>query len=138
MTTICSDGVTVAADSLVTGEFQVSITKLQKIGKSIFGTAGDVAQGELFLDWIRAGKPDEKPPVTNEFEGIEVNASGIYMWTEALRPLKSSRKCAGIGSGGGYATAAMLCGKSPRQAVAIAAEMDQGTGGRIITMKVPK
>lgn len=122
MTTIATDGEVMAADSCISGEYSDEGIKIHRIGKSVYGIAGDYTAAMKFLDWRH--KPKSKPDISGDFEALEINAKGIWYWDNNLRPVKSGRKAASIGSGSSAAMGAMLAGKGPRDAVKIACQLD--------------
>lgn len=130
MTTIATDGEVMAADSCVSGDYSDEGRKIHRIGKSVYGIAGDYTAALKFLDWRR--KPRSKPDVSGDFEALEINAKGIWYWDNNLRPVKSGRKAAAIGSGAAAAMGAMLAGKGPRDAVKIACQLDAASAPPVI------
>ena len=133
MTTIAANRREMAADSCTSwdSEFFLSSDKIQIIGKSIVGVSGHTPSIAKFLQWFRAGKGVDVPefPEDDEksFVALELNESGLFVYADACvgQPLVDA--FAAIGSGGSAAKAALICGKSPRQAVEIAADCDKNT-----------
>ena len=54
MTTVATDGKTVAADSQATGSYieQTGVPKLWLVGKSVVACAGNYALALKFVDWV--------------------------------------------------------------------------------------
>lgn len=133
MTTIAWDGRTMACDSMVTEHHGQPIRKIFKIGRYVLGGAGDL------VDVLRARNMIRESGFC-ELDGI--NAQIILVDTEFLRawtfddgfpiPIKPPYA---IGSGGHYAMGAMDAGAEARDALKIARNRDDTTGGRIITLK---
>lgn len=97
-------------------------------------TTNVVGMAEGFRAWLERGaRTDDIAPGDPSFAALLVTASGeIFLFNDAYY-------CAGpltcdtltIGSGKKYALAAIKCGKTPVEAVQIAAECDLWTGGPI-------
>lgn len=139
MTTIATDGKTMAADSRVTGGFMNTHRKLYSIGDSVFGIAGTVSKVLRVVDWISAGCPDgSKPDVDDEFAILQLSPQGLWHWDHALRPFQYGTSYAAIGSGAQFALGAMLAGKNPAKAVAIACELDECSGPPIEVARLPR
>lgn len=135
MTTLATDGKTMAADSQITGEGQIlgymaKVIKL-KDGR-VFGGTGWADDMVLFTKWMQ--DEIEKPSLDEDFGGLILTPEGKVFrigkkleQTEWIVP-------ASLGSGGDIALGAMLAGKSPKEAVEIAALRDVGTGGEVIEL----
>lgn len=135
MTTIAYDGTEISSDSQCDGAYiMTGVKKVEKIGKSYFGTAGRLEDMYAFLDWRRGG---EKPKVDEYFESIEIRGKQVYWWGQALVPCKMPYPAA-IGSGAQFAMGAMLAGATAKEAVKIASKLDSGTGSRIRSITVRK
>lgn len=132
MTTIAFDGKIMAADSRMVGDFiePADAAKVHRIKGSLYGAAGTAESCELFFDWVRDGKPGEKPKVGSDFEALEYDGKVLLWYGEKVRGVKLGSPNA-IGSGSKFAQAAMVCGKTARQAVKVAMQLDPGTGGRV-------
>ena len=130
MTTVATNGEVMAADSCISGDYADEGSKIRRIGRSLYGIAGDYTAAMKFLDW--RAKPKSKPDVSGDFEALEINAKGIWYWDNNLRPVKAGRKFAAIGSGSSAAMGAMLAGKGPREAVKIACQLDNASALPII------
>ena len=142
MTTIATDGKSVAADGLGTVNNLVVERAGEKVRKlrdgSLLGVAGDAFALDQIADWLEAGAvPADRP------EGLKVDVLLIRPGGSALMCGNSLRLTAcdlpyAIGSGGDLAMGAMAAGKSPAEAVEIAARYDINTGGRVRTYRVPR
>lgn len=114
---------------------QYSTDKIFKIGDSIVGVAGEVALTCAFLSWFRRECPaGEMMGVDDEeagFGALVLNSRGLFYYSNCCDPDRIHDPFYAIGSGGNAAIAAMMCGKSPHDAVRIASKIDPSTGGAI-------
>lgn len=139
MTTIATDGKTIAADSRITGQFIDEHQKLFKVGDSVFGIAGTLTVAMRFIDWVKAGTPPEATPsIDDETAILQLTPAGVWYWDQALRPVQYRRPYAAIGSGADFALGALVAGCTPRQAVAVACELDESSAPPITVMRVPR
>lgn len=138
MTTIaaCFSKRQIAADSMCSGEAEHYLVEKLRAGKtSIFGAAGDWDQILKFYQAIeKSGELDSECDI----DVLELRDDGIYVYSSCIIPSKIKNDFYAVGSGAAYAIAAMYLGKSPAEAVAIAALYDPGTGGPIDVMELPK
>jgi hypothetical protein len=135
MTTICTDGKTMAADSMQVGDYidPHPLPKLRFCGAgALVGAAGDLENGELFRQWLGIGAPaDEKPNVGDHFQALVLRPSGeVIYYGPKLTPIEVGAPAA-IGSGSVAAMAALMCGKSPAEAIEIAIELDASSRGPV-------
>lgn len=138
MTTIAFDGTALAADSQVMGDYlEQNGYKIKRIGDKICGGAGDFQSVLMFFDWIKEGEPDKKPDLDKNFEALIVCGEKVHWIGDKLIRIPSPKLCA-IGSGSQFAIAAMYCGKTSKEAVALAKKLDAGTGGKIKTLTLGK
>lgn len=137
MTTIATDGLTIASDSRMIGEFieQGNVEKIFRIGEQLVGVAGDYADCLKYIAWLQDGQRPSDRPKLSSFEALHISKSGVYWVGHGLQPVKMS-KCAAAGSGGKFAIAAMLAGASPTKAVSIAMKLDPNSGGKVRTMRL--
>lgn len=138
MTTIATDGRTMAAESMVSAGGNV-VAYTAKVFKAadgrIYATCGDSDAGQLFAKWID-GKV-EKPELGEDFSALILALDGKVYWIgKNLEPVEYMVPT-GIGSGGDLAIGAMLAGASPEQAVEIACQRDNGSGGPITSISLP-
>lgn len=103
----------------------------------IYGCSGDAADSIWFGRWIDGEWPKgEKPDLAEKFEALILSPNGTVEWIgKALEPLPYFAPMT-IGSGAGLALGAMLAGKSPEEAVAIAIERDINSGGNITVIRI--
>lgn len=140
MTTIATDGVTIAADGMVCeGDcvIQTSYRKLRRFKDGrIIGFSGNAFNDDAFASWLERGGKDELPKglVGEEFCCIELTVGGeIATYDEYGRRFVELPPYA-IGSGRKWAKAAMALGKSPKEAVEFASRFDVYTGGDITVL----
>ncbi len=135
MTTIATDGRTMAADTMVNagGYFVGSHAKIVRtLAGGIAGGCGSTIDNVLFSRFMEQG--GDRPTLSDRFHGLILNADGSVDWIdERWEPIRYELPAA-IGSGDGYALGAMLAGASPERAVAIAAERDLHTGREIVVL----
>lgn len=134
MTTIAANLKMMAGDSrVVLGSTFYSTDKIFRIGKSIVGVAGDAALTTKFLAWFRKECPaDEIGMMLDEdhsFNGLVLNADGLYVYGDCTEPDLLREKCFAIGVGADIALAAMKMGKTPAEAVKLACELSPMTSG---------
>lgn len=141
MTTIATDGKSIAADGLehVNGTvIHRASRKLHRLSDgSILGACGNMADGVAVAKWLSGFWPqpaplNRQPEVENDFGGIILTREGQVFWiSSTLIPTPAEAPIA-IGSGMDIAIGAMLAGVEPLEAVQIASERDVHTGGAII------
>jgi ATP-dependent protease HslVU (ClpYQ) peptidase subunit len=142
MTTIACNQSLMAGDSLAydsdSGVKSRSI-KLWRVGDVIIGGAGTAAGTELFAKWWKSGKKGDQP-TKPEYKAIVLYSSGkIEIWAEdGPGPDRVLEPYTAVGSGAQAAMAAMLCGRSPVEAIRIASKIDLHTGGRVQVMRHKK
>lgn len=137
MTTIAAsvDWMEISADSKCSGDdgFYL-VEKLRKGRNSAYGAAGDWDKIVKFYDALENKGEIE---ADCDIEVMELRDDGIWMYAEGtMIPTKIKNRFFAIGSGANYAIAAMHLGKTPREAIEIAALFDPGTGGQIDTIKL--
>lgn len=116
------------SDSKTTdGDVKWRSNKVDRIGKSLIGCAGDCSQIELFLKWFRKG--GRKPKLTNEFNALELDEEGIWLWDKSLTRYPPGQDYHAIGTGAKAALAAFLMGADAVRATEVACEVDDGSGG---------
>jgi hypothetical protein len=133
MTTIATDGKSMAGDTLTTaGGYVVRhATKVFRTGDGrIFGCCGPSVDTLKFRAWM-LDPVIEQPKLGDDFTALILNQDGSVDWIDcALVPVKSIAPAA-IGSGCELAIGAMLAGATPAAAVGIAGQRDTATGGDI-------
>lgn len=134
MTTIAASLTEMAADSaLVTGGAVATVSKIHRIGKSIFGEAGSGFECLLLIEWLK-GKRDRRAllKMPDAFERddvyiLELSPDGLALWNGWGIRMPIKDECYAIGSGSMAAMAALKAGANPEEAVKIAAELDENT-----------
>jgi hypothetical protein len=134
MTTIvaCAKLGLMVADSRCTDDtIKWPSKKIERIGDSLFGCAGEVPDIEKMVAWFKRGRAGKKPK-TKDFSALELNASGVWIWDDAA-PISYSpeRDYHAIGTGAAAALAALLMGADPVKAVEIACQIDAGSEGPV-------
>jgi hypothetical protein len=134
MTTIACNREEMACDSRSSydgGEFFTCDDKIERIGDSLVGCAGKFSSIFKFLAWFR-NQSAERPEMDDEdFTAVVLNRKGIWIYDGTTYPSRVAQTSFAIGSGSQGAFAAMLCGKSPSEAVAIAIKCDKHSGGPV-------
>lgn len=137
MTTIAYDGKTICTDSQVSSRdvrFGTT-TKLWKLESgALFAVAGDIALGYAVMLWL--DQKAEKPTSTDDEQvaGILIETDGSA-WEYSGKAIRRFPACVpwATGSGEVIAMTAMRCGKTAREAVELACEMDANTSGPVQT-----
>lgn len=138
MTTVAWDGETLASDSQVQDHHICPdpYQKLYRVGGAIIGCAGSVTEWTQAVEWLRAGASPEFKPKLTDISLLLVRANGRAFYLEGdLVPMRAG-KLAAVGTGSGFALAAMLAGASAPEAVRIACRLDVGSGGRVQTLRL--
>lgn len=138
MTTIATDGKTMAADTQAGDPYiqPFSAEKMHKVGKELIGGAGCYGEILAFVNWYpKKHRPGASEPILEHTEMLVVSLAKITCWEHSFFPFEIPPPAA-IGSGAGYAIAAMKAGATPVEAVRIAAELDPFTGGEIVEISL--
>lgn len=148
MTTIAfRDGI-IAADSRETWESDAGGASMgtceklfvKRVGRRdvVIGTAGGSYAGMVFVDWFGSGGaiPEilSHLDLAEDFDALVIDRGEAYTANHLCRLVKTTDRFVALGSGRKAALAAMYCGKSAKDAVAIAAKVDPYTGGRIVSI----
>jgi hypothetical protein len=141
MTTIACNRQEMACDSRTSfesGEFFTCDDKIERVGQALIGCAGDVGAIFKFLAWYR-NQDRDRPEFTEDekFDAVALTKDGIYYFAGCAFGCKVIQPFFSIGSGAMAAKAAMLCDKSPAEAVAIAVKCDKNTAApvRVVALK---
>jgi ATP-dependent protease HslVU (ClpYQ) peptidase subunit len=142
MTTIATDGRTIAADGLVTAGIEridTSARKIVRVDGLIYALCGRTSALRPLVRWHQDGAdPDTVPKVGGEWGLVVIDPNqphAHYYHNDALFPSFVPYPCA-FGTGEQFARGAMLAGADPRRAVEIAAECDVNTGGTITHLDI--
>lgn len=138
MTTIAWDGKTLAADTLsVSSAFCRDVDKLWSIGKDvIYGGAGYYQDVLAVRNWLM-DKDIGEPEVDENFCAIIIRNEICYRMESGLLEMPVKENYHAVGSGAPFAVVAMFLGKSSTEAVEIAAQFDEMTGGSITSISAP-
>jgi hypothetical protein len=123
----------IAADSMCSGDdCYYLVEKLRKGKTSVYGACGD---WDKILKFYQALETNGEVDSECDIEVLELRNDGLWVYEGTIIPAKLKNTFYAIGTGAGYAMAAMHLGKSPREAIEIAALFDPGTRGPIDVMK---
>lgn len=138
MTTVATDGKTMAADRLVTGDGIIhgTVTKLHRLEDgSVMGLCGSAFQYDQFAAWYNSGRA-EGLHVADEMEALVLHPDGtVSCYNQHGYSFKHSLP-ASCGSGCSIAYGAMEAGASPMEAVEIACKRDIRSGGGVDCMSI--
>jgi ATP-dependent protease HslVU (ClpYQ) peptidase subunit len=138
VTTIATDGKTLAADGLVTDQETIVSTNASKVRRlpsgDVVGVAGKLVDTITFARWLKDGERG-KPDVWDKSEALLLRADGAVFWIDSDGHFAEAPRIAAIGSGAVFALAAMDAGAGPKEAVEIACRRDIHSGGTIIVME---
>jgi len=141
MTTIATDGITIAADGRETRGSRVVVDGCVKIhcrhGR-IYALSGTTAMTDAVIKWHHEGADPAKVPKTkdNDWWLVVVDKDGVWCVNADCPYLDKAELPFATGSGHKWAEAAMLLGKGPREAVEFAALQDLYTGGEIVEFHI--
>jgi hypothetical protein len=137
MTTIATDGFTIAADSMTSYGNEpapMPAKKIQAINGKIYGVSGDAGMLPVLARWVADGaRPELAPKLggSSTWFMIVIDDSGaVHYCQDRPYPCRVGYPFC-IGSGQEYALGAMKFGATPAQAVAVAAQCNYHTGGHI-------
>lgn len=140
MTAIVADterGV-MAADKRCTSAGPIChVTKIFRVGKSLFGIAGDVMLALHIIKWLE-GKRDPAQLYKlipdahrNDVDILELAEDGLAFWNGWGVRMPILDKTAAIGSGSMPALQALRLGKDAEEAIRLAFPMDECSGGDV-------
>ena len=132
MTTIVCDMKCMAGDSLMNDAGLAATTKkVFRVGNSLIGIAGSIAEGLEFVDWYK-DRRKKKPQLTEAFQALVLTPDGIEAWEDNLIPIPIESFYYAIGSGRDYAMTSMYYGKSVLDAAMVACEFDVSSNTPVI------
>lgn len=133
MTTIATDGKSIAADGMSSSDIVESLTdvKIRRIGKEVVGCAGTGDISIAYLDYLEGKRGMPIIPDSANFYAVHVSKGKVSYVSSPNFSKQKVKLPYAIGSGGQIALGAMLAGASPGMAVRIAGSRDYRTGGRI-------
>jgi ATP-dependent protease HslVU (ClpYQ) peptidase subunit len=141
VTTIATDGVTIASDGRTTAGDRIvddASLKLHRMPDgSIVGQSGRCSHAlvaiEELSDAIGAGRLPKL--MRGDYQLLQLHENGrVYTYDCELVALPTPTPAA-CGSGAAYALGAMHSGAAPNEAVRIAKRLDSSSGGKVRTMK---
>lgn len=115
-----------------------SSDKLYRVGKSIFGEAGDVESLNRFRRWAMDEFPKKSRPVNlDEFYVLEVAPDGVWLWDNTLVRQAIRDDFYAIGSGAQAALYAVrVLGKTPEEAIVEASKIDIHTAPPVQVLRL--
>lgn len=132
MTTIATDGKSMAADTWCTGNecFHTNVNKLYRASDgAILGHAGSAFDSPMFYEWHEHGGIGPLDAAEN-FEAIALLPDGRILCINAKGRRFFHEAPAAIGSGAPFAYAVMDFGGSAKDGVEIAMKRDPQSGGK--------
>lgn len=142
MTTIATDGITIAADSkrCAGGEVvDLCTTKIRIKGRAVFALTGDFAVYDAAIDWYLQGADPTKVPSAGKnvnWSLLAIDENGLRRYTPETPYPDPFGYPQAFGSGCSYALAALKLGKSPKEAIELASSLDIYTGGPIQVINI--
>lgn len=136
MTTVIATLDGIYADTLCDYHVPFKVSKHTKIRDSVFAGAGDLDDLNKYFGWIRDGGDPPEIGAEIGLDVLEVCSEGIFIWGKKFVRLQVKEKAYAVGSGSQYAMGALAAGCTPKQAMAIAAKFDFGTGKQIEYVKL--
>jgi len=143
MTVVAWDGKTLAADKRVSyGTAHRNTTKIMRIGDTLAGIAGHAIYCMAVVNWLNEGGDPKNFPLLPE--AAEDMVSVLVITEEGLileyghlpTPLiYDNHKFFSIGCGAPYAMSAMHFGRTAKEAVEFASQMDIGCGNGVDTLE---
>lgn len=136
MTTVATDGRTMAADRMVCGGGGIKHGQTTKIfhadNGDVVGAAGDSFRIAAFVRWYNGDRVDPFEANPEDFEALVLKSDGTTLcFNFAGDFIVESGPHAAIGSGSGVALGALDAGASPVKAIEIASRRDIYTGGGV-------
>lgn len=140
MTVIAWDGRTLAADKRVSFQgLSSTTTKISRANGCLVAMCGDGTAAEQMLEWFRAGAmPGNFPKCQRSVDWasllVIVPDGKIHKYERGPKPIIIEDQFHAIGAGRDFAIAAMHCGKTAAEAVAIACIYENSCGNGIDTL----
>lgn len=142
MTTVVFDGELLASDSRRTTDcvdpFLCGPKFFERQGR-IFAFAGVEQWVPAFASWYLGGRKRARFPALGEKDITEVYVfdRGVWRGYYSDSPFHQIREGKWtLGTGAGFATIALLCGRSAPESVRLAMEIDHNSGGQIFAVRV--
>lgn len=138
MTTIATDGKSMAGDGLATRRDMITCETAIKVHRladgSLFGGAGDKPELAALRAWIDGGEKGPRPKAKDMVALVLKPSGELWYYTESAGAPTEVPNA--VGSGEELAIGAMEAGASPEEAVAIAARRNTATGGKITVLEL--
>lgn len=139
MTTIAWDGRTLCADrQLTTSGVRFETTKAHRLKDgSLFASCGALENNVAVKQWLNGG--DDKPAIDkdDDFDGVLIRPDGTaWMLNKKLHLIAIESPYFATGSGRDFALLALKLGKTAREAVELACELDIWSGMGITELTV--
>jgi len=140
MTVIAWDGKTLAADKMsCAGGYGYTVTKVRRLRDgSLAAFSGDGDAAMALLAWLEAARNPASYPETvkdTDTSAVVVDLNGVlWSYGKTAFPQRVECKLFAMGHGRDFALAAMHCGKTAREAVEIACQLDVFCGNGIDTL----
>lgn len=142
MSTLAFDGRFMATDTQGTGAFVHYDCKKLKIipasdhcPLSIVAACGIESLHQLMWEWIADGMPDDRRPSRvpdgNTIGMVWQDSDPEFFYVDEHGYACPTPPPFSLGSGSAFAMGAMAAGKNAKEAIRIAAHLDENTGGRI-------
>lgn len=146
MTCVATDGKTMAADSRSCRGDLIATDQAEKLGRgkdgSVIGCAGERGACALVREWFEKGadlgtipKLPASPDGESPFDALILRPDGKIDALDHHFAFMPRQAPAAIGTGGEIALGALLSGKTPKEAVVLAASQVVSVGGKVIEMR---
>jgi ATP-dependent protease HslVU (ClpYQ) peptidase subunit len=142
VTVIAWDGKTLAADKMAcSAGYGYTVTKVHRLRDGgIAAFAGDGDGAMALLAWLNAAQNPAAYPEAqkdNDTSALVIRPDGS-VWSYGKTPYPQRIECEryGMGHGRDFALAAMHCGKSAREAVDLACQLDVYCGNGVDTLEL--
>lgn len=136
MTTIATDGRTMAADGLTNAGGMITSESAQKMWAlqdgRIVGCSGPTSDWPMFLEWLQRG--GDSPKLDEGFAAIVIQAGALIRVYYNDCTFAEFAGHYAIGTGDRFAITAMDLGRDPSAAIEVAAKRDIYTGGKITAL----
>lgn len=105
--------------------------KIKIVGGRLVGTAGETGPIAKFLAWLEHPVGDAPEFTEDALSVIALGVDGLSHYGDSVHGTVITQQFLACGSGADAAMAAMYCGKTPAEAVAIAIKCDVNSGGKV-------
>ena len=137
MTTIAANREMMAADSQAEMKNRSFHTrKISRVRGALIGTAGGAEVSRMFVHWYAFGADLSDRPQGMDAVALVLDTNGLFVYEGNCYPVEITDEFMAIGSGAEVAVAAMMLGKSPKEAVAIACKVDLHTRPPVVVERL--